>query len=142
VIEDRPAQFPLLKIYDSLDPGVVRSIYGKHPVAANYTATLAVLYSHARKLAGSAAGSFLRPDSPRFATGIYLIHPYDPNKKPILFIHGLISSPVPQPAKRTLCGPDNSRTLPAMVLSLSNRATGSAKCRAASQGSAIDAKAI
>jgi len=94
VKEDRPAQLPLLKLYDSLDPGVVRSIYGKHPVAANYTATLAVLYAHARKLAGSAAGSFLRPDSPRFATGIYLTHPYDPNKIPILFIHGLISSPV------------------------------------------------
>jgi pimeloyl-ACP methyl ester carboxylesterase len=94
VKEDRPAQLPLLKLYDSLDPSVVRSIYGKHPVAANYTATLAVLYSHARKLAGSAAGSFLRPDSPRFPTGIYLTHPYDPNKIPILFVHGLISSPV------------------------------------------------
>jgi pimeloyl-ACP methyl ester carboxylesterase len=94
VKEDRPAQLPLLKLYDSLDPGVVRSIYGKHPVAANYTATLAVLYSHARKLANSAAGSFLRPDSPKYATGIYLTHPYDPNKIPILFIHGLISSPV------------------------------------------------
>jgi pimeloyl-ACP methyl ester carboxylesterase len=94
VKEDRPKQLPLLKLYDSLDPSVVRSLYGQHPIAANYTAALAVLYSHARKLAGSAAGSFLRPDSPRFPTGIYLIHPYDPNKIPILFIHGLISSPV------------------------------------------------
>jgi pimeloyl-ACP methyl ester carboxylesterase len=94
VKEDRPKQLPLLKLYDSLDPSVVESIYGRHPIAANYTAALAVLYSHARKLAGSAAGSFLRPDSPRFPTGIYLIHPYDPNKIPILFVHGLISSPV------------------------------------------------
>jgi pimeloyl-ACP methyl ester carboxylesterase len=45
-------------------------------------------------VAGSAAGSFIRPDNPRFATGIYLIHPYDPNKIPILFVHGLISSPI------------------------------------------------
>jgi pimeloyl-ACP methyl ester carboxylesterase len=94
VKEDRPRQLPLLKLYDSLDPAVVRSIYGQHPIAANYTAALAVLYSHARKVAGSAAGSFLRPDSPRFPTGIYLIHPYDPNKIPILFVHGLISSPI------------------------------------------------
>ena len=94
VKEDRPGQLPLLKLYDSLDPAVVRSIYGRHPIAANYTAALAVLYSHARKVAGSAAGSFLRPDSPRFPTGIYLTHPYDPNKIPILFVHGLISSPV------------------------------------------------
>ena len=85
---------PLLKLYDSLDPIVVRSSTGSDPIAANYTATLAVLYSHANRVAGSAAGSFLRPDSPRFATGIYMIHPYDPNKVPILFIHGLISSPL------------------------------------------------
>ena len=94
VKEDRPGQLPLLKLYDAFDPIVVRSIYGKHPIAANYTAGLAVLYSHARKVAGSAASSFLRPDHPRFATGIYMIHPYDPGKIPILFIHGLIASPI------------------------------------------------
>src|ERR1700741_1725310 len=74
--------------------GVVRSSSGPDPIAANYTATLAVLNSHARKVAGSAAGSFLRPDNPRFATGIYLIQPYYPNKIPLLFIHGLVSSPI------------------------------------------------
>jgi len=94
VKEERREKVPLLKLYDSLDPIVVRSSTGPHPIAANYTATLAVLYSHAKKVAGSAAGSFLRPDNPRFATGIYMIHPYDPNKVPILFIHGLISSPI------------------------------------------------
>jgi hypothetical protein len=94
VREERPGRVPLLKLYDSFDPVVVRSARGPNPIAANYTATLAVLNSHARKVAGSAAGSFLRPDNPRFATGIYMIHPYDPNKIPILFIHGLISSPI------------------------------------------------
>ena len=94
VKEDHPGQVPLLKLYDALDPIVVRSSYGSHPIAANYTATLAVLFSHARKVATSAAGAFLRPDNPNFATGIYLIHPYDPNKIPILFIHGLLSSPI------------------------------------------------
>jgi pimeloyl-ACP methyl ester carboxylesterase len=94
VKEERPGQVPLLKLYDAFDPTVVRSSYGPHPIAANYTATLAVFNSHARKVASSAAGSFVRPDNPRFATGIYLIHPYDPNKIPILFIHGLISSPI------------------------------------------------
>jgi len=94
VKEERPGQVPLLKLYDVFDPSVVQSSYGSHPIAANFTATLAVLNSHARKVAGSAAGSFLRPDNPRFATGIYLIQPYDPNKIPILFVHGLISSPI------------------------------------------------
>jgi len=94
VKEESPGQVPLLKLYDSFDPVVARSARGPNAIAANYTATLAVLNSRARKVAGSAAGSFLRPDNPRFATGIYLIHPYDPNKIPILFIHGLISSSI------------------------------------------------
>ncbi len=94
VKETRPRQVPLLKLYDSFDPAVVRSAAGADPIAANYTATLAVLYSHARKVAGSSFASFIRPDNPRFATGIYLIHPYDPNKIPILFIHGLLGSPL------------------------------------------------
>jgi pimeloyl-ACP methyl ester carboxylesterase len=94
VKEERRGQVPLLKLYDSFDPIVVRSSIGPDPIAANYTAPLAVLYSHASRVAGSATASFLRPDNPRFATGIYMIHPYDPNKVPILFIHGLISSPI------------------------------------------------
>src|SRR5258707_15437118 len=88
VEEARPGQVPLLKLYDSFDPIVVRSAAGPDPIAANYTATLAVLYSHAREVVGSSFASFIRPDDPKFATGIYLIHPYDPNKIPILFIHG------------------------------------------------------
>jgi pimeloyl-ACP methyl ester carboxylesterase len=94
VEEKRPGQVPLLKLYDARDPAVVGSSRGPDPSAANYTADLAVLFSHARKVAGSAAASFLRPDHPRFATGIYLIHPYNPNKVAILFIHGLLSSPI------------------------------------------------
>jgi pimeloyl-ACP methyl ester carboxylesterase len=94
VEEERQGQVPLLKLYDPFDPLVVRASTGTDPIAANYTAPLAVLDSHATNVAGSATASFLRPDNPRFATGIYLIHPYDPNKIPILFIHGLISSPL------------------------------------------------
>jgi pimeloyl-ACP methyl ester carboxylesterase len=94
VKEVRPGRPPLLKLYDPFDPIVVRSAAGPDPIAADYTATLAVLFSHSRKVAGSSFEAFIRPDNPRFATGIYLIHPYDPNKIPILFIHGLLSSPL------------------------------------------------
>ena len=94
VKEDRPGQVPLLKLYDTLDPSVVPGDRGQNPIAANYTATLAVLLSHSRKVATSSASDFLRPDNPRFVTGVYLIHPYDPNKIPILFVHGLIFSPI------------------------------------------------
>lgn len=91
---ERPGRAPLLKLYDVFDPVVVRSAKGSEPIAANYTAPLAVLDSRARMVAGSAARGFLRPDDPRYPTGIYLIQPYDPNKIPILFIHGLVSSPI------------------------------------------------
>ena len=94
VKEARPGQVPLLKLYDSFDPAVVRSSAGPDPIAANYTSTLAVLFSHARKVAGSSLESFMSPDNPRFATGIYLIHPYDPNKIPLLFVHGLLGTPL------------------------------------------------
>ena len=94
VEEARPGQVPLLKLYDSFDPAVVRSTAGPDPIATNYTSTLAVLFSHARKVAGSSLASFMSPDSPKYATGIYLIHPYDPNKIPILFIHGLLGTPL------------------------------------------------
>src|ERR1700757_5069872 len=94
VKEARPGQVPLLKLYESSDPAVVESAGGPDPIAADYTATLAVLYSHAQKVAGSSFESFIRPDDPRFATGVYLIHPYDPNKIPILFFHGLLGTPL------------------------------------------------
>lgn len=93
VKERRPGQLPVLRIYDTYDPAVVRSWRSSHPIAANYTAVLAVLHAHAHKVASS-VGSFLRPDNPRFATGIYLIHPYNPQKIPILFVHGLMSTPI------------------------------------------------
>jgi pimeloyl-ACP methyl ester carboxylesterase len=94
VKEERPGQVPLLKLYDAFDPAVVGSGAGPNPIAADYTATLAVLYSHAGSVAGSSFESFIRPDDPRFATGVYLIHPYDPNKIPILFVHGLLGTPL------------------------------------------------
>jgi pimeloyl-ACP methyl ester carboxylesterase len=94
VKETRPGQVPLLKLYDPFDPLVVQSAAGPDPIAADYTATLAVLYSHAGNVARSSVESFIRPDDARFATGVYLIHPYDPNKIPILFVHGLLGTPL------------------------------------------------
>ena len=94
VKEERPGQMPVLKVYDAFDPAVVRTSYGSHPIAADYTATLATLLAHAKRVANSSIGSFIRPDDPTFATGIYLIQPYDPNKIPILFVHGLAGTPL------------------------------------------------
>ena len=40
VKEERQGRVPVLKLYDSFDPVVVRSATGPDPIAANYTATL------------------------------------------------------------------------------------------------------
>src|SRR5260370_2211028 len=61
VEEQRPRTIPLLKLYDPFDPQVVRSAASHEPIASNYTATLAVLYSRPGKVAGSAFSSFLIP---------------------------------------------------------------------------------
>jgi pimeloyl-ACP methyl ester carboxylesterase len=36
---------------------------------------------------------FLRPDSVKGVSNIYLVEPYQPGKIPVLFVHGLLSSP-------------------------------------------------
>lgn len=36
---------------------------------------------------------FLRPDSVKRLSGVYLVEPYQPGKIPVLFVHGLLSSP-------------------------------------------------
>jgi hypothetical protein len=41
--EERLGEVQLLKLYDAFDRTVVRSSSGREPIAANYTATLAVL---------------------------------------------------------------------------------------------------
>jgi hypothetical protein len=65
VEEQRQGQVPLLKLYDSFDPVIVRASTSSDPIAANYTAALAVLDSNAGKVAGSATASFLGPDKIR-----------------------------------------------------------------------------
>ena len=38
--------------------------------------------------------AFLRPDKARSLQGLYMVQPYDPNRIPVLMVHGLWSSPV------------------------------------------------
>jgi len=39
-------------------------------------------------------GGFLAPDKVQGLSGIYLLEPYQPGKIPVLFVHGLLSSPL------------------------------------------------
>ena len=60
-----------------------------YPLSQDFTAPLAY-YPNPKFLWLATA---LRPDRYIKAAGIYMIQPYDPNRIPVLFVHGLISYP-------------------------------------------------
>ncbi|HSZ76253.1 MAG TPA: hypothetical protein VK775_02585 [Chthoniobacterales bacterium] len=65
-----------------------------YTLAANYTAAGDQLRSRAKRLAKSGFASMIRPFSASRKPQIYLLDPYDPNKTPLLMVHGLQSTPV------------------------------------------------
>lgn len=62
------------------------------PLAADYTAPIAVVMK-GRNLEASGLEGFFKAEERLKVSGIYLMEPYDSQRIPVLFIHGLISSP-------------------------------------------------
>ena len=65
-----------------------------YPLAANHDAAGEHLKLRAKHLAASGFVSMIRPLSMSRKPQIYLLDPYDPNKMPLLMVHGLQSTPV------------------------------------------------
>ena len=65
-----------------------------YTLAANYTAAGNQLRSRAKRLAKSGFASMIRPLAASRKPQIYLLDPYDPDKTPLLMVHGLQSTPV------------------------------------------------
>lgn len=63
-----------------------------HPLAADWTAANR-FYWHMCDLDNLKLQNVLLPDRFTEETGIYFVTPYDPDKIPVLFVHGLVSSP-------------------------------------------------
>jgi hypothetical protein len=63
-------------------------------LAANHTAAGDHLKLRAKRLARSGFASMIRPFAALRKPQIYLLDPYDPNKIPLLMVHGLQSTPV------------------------------------------------
>ena len=63
-------------------------------LAADFTAPMAHLLGFGRELSGVGFGGLLRADRGRRTFGLYLMEPYDPQKTPVLFVHGLLSTPL------------------------------------------------
>ena len=65
-----------------------------YTLAANHNAAGEHLKLRAKHLADSGFASMIRPFSMLRKPQIYLLDPYDPNKMPLLMVHGLQSTPV------------------------------------------------
>lgn len=65
------------------------------PLAADFSAPIAVLIQHAEELRKSGFRGMLNPTTNRVRREkLYLIQPYDPQKIPLIMVHGLQSTPV------------------------------------------------
>jgi pimeloyl-ACP methyl ester carboxylesterase len=81
-----------LELYNPLtvqgiDVGGVRT-----PLETDLTTPIAYFLSRA-DIEKFGFKGFLRPDSVSRLSGVYLVEPYQPGKIPVLFVHGLLSSP-------------------------------------------------
>ncbi len=62
------------------------------PLAADFSAPLAILISHGRNRAID-IGAMFRTDALIDTAALLQFQPYDPNKIPVVFVHGLLSRP-------------------------------------------------
>lgn len=68
------------------------SITGQaRPLQANYSATLAATMSNQSSLLGLLIA--IKPEKMQEEKGLFALGPYDPDKIPVIFVHGLISQP-------------------------------------------------
>ncbi len=65
-----------------------------YPLAANHNAAGDHLKLQAKRFAKSGFAAMIRPSSALRKPQIYLLDPYDPQKIPLLMVHGLQSTPV------------------------------------------------
>jgi pimeloyl-ACP methyl ester carboxylesterase len=79
-----------LRLVDPLQQNTVEIGGQRFPLAANFSAPL-LSYGRLNEL-WLGFINMIRGESMRTATGLLLIQPYDPDRIPIIFVHGLLSS--------------------------------------------------
>ncbi len=84
---------PALRLLDPVRHASVATPDGPTPVAADFSAPYALLLSRTRLARTGLAGT-LRAEALDERAGIYLLEPYDPEKTPLLMVHGLLASPL------------------------------------------------
>ncbi|HMN95365.1 MAG TPA: alpha/beta hydrolase [Phycisphaerales bacterium] len=89
----RPVRFGL----EILDPmrAAASTIGGRSvPLESDFTAALVGTLAHDRPSASAGFGGLWSVDRWQELTGFYMIEPWDPNRIPVIFVHGLVSSPL------------------------------------------------
>jgi pimeloyl-ACP methyl ester carboxylesterase len=79
-----------LILYDPTRRSAVRVEGAQRPLAADFAAPLAY-YPEPGLLLGLMA--MIRPQKYEQQTGLYMLEPYDPDRIPVIFVHGLLSIP-------------------------------------------------
>lgn len=91
-IIDYPAQGqPRLTLTNLLKADSTQITGSQRPLAADYSAAIAATMDDQSSLLGLAVA--LNPKKYINKTGLFAIGPFDPDKIPVIFIHGLISQP-------------------------------------------------
>ena len=82
-----------LSLRDPLQEEVVSVGSRRFPLAADYSAPIAVILNHQSE-AALGLEDFFKAEQRAHTSGIFLTEPYDPDRIPVLLIHGLISVPM------------------------------------------------
>jgi hypothetical protein len=77
-------------LYDPTRRSTVRLAGAQHPLAADFAAPLAYYPEPGLRLGVMA---MMRPQNYEQRAGLYMLEPYDPDRIPVIFVHGLISVP-------------------------------------------------
>ena len=84
---------PVLRLLDPTRTATVMEDEVRMPLAADFTAPYAVLLSRTELEQSAILGAFDYSEI-QAQEGIFLLEPYDPDRVPLLMVHGLLSSPI------------------------------------------------
>ena len=83
----------LLELYDPLESTAIVVDNVRVPLESDLTTPLAYFLNNEPRASKIATWGLLRPDRSQELTGLYMTQPYEPDKIPVLFVHGLWSDP-------------------------------------------------
>jgi pimeloyl-ACP methyl ester carboxylesterase len=85
----------VLELYDSLEQPTIEVAGRRVPLEADFSTPLAYFLNQPQFQDSQLSTlGFLHPGDAKKLQGLYMLEPYDPDKMPVVMVHGLWSSPV------------------------------------------------